>query len=213
MTKSKVTPPGSPVHKGGRPRAFDRDLALNRALEVFWRRGYEPASIAELCKEMGINPPSLYAAFGNKAKLFMEAVNHYETIYWDAAWQRMENSPDVRSAIGDFLLDAARILTTPDAPCGCLVVVGAVNISPDAQDVNDALKALRKEGRDCFVAVLKRGVKSGQLPRSSDVEALASTINTVLEGMSLQSRDGSRRKELERIATTTMALLPANNGG
>jgi AcrR family transcriptional regulator len=198
----------APHRSKGRPRTFDREVALNRALKVFWQRGYEPATMAELCAAMEINPPSLYAAFGNKAQLFMEAVQHYEDVYWNAAWQRMEDAPDVHEAMADFFRDAARILTSQEVPCGCMVILAATNVSPEAQKVNEALRALRQEGKDCFLARLKRAVKDGQLPPGTDVEALASTLNTMLEGMSLQARDGVARAELNRVAATVMALLP-----
>ncbi|KAB0267267.1 TetR/AcrR family transcriptional regulator [Microvirga brassicacearum] len=205
--KSAITPHRSK----GRPRTFDRAAALNRALDVFWRRGYEPASVAELCMAMEVNPPSLYAAFGNKAQLFMEAVHHYEKVYWDAAWQLLEEEPDLHRAMAGFFREAARILTSQDAPCGCMVVLGAANVSPDAQDVNDALKALRREGKDCFRHRLRKGVEDADLPSGTDVESLALTLNTVFEGMSVQARDGASQAELERIARTAMALLPARS--
>lgn len=92
-----------PPHKSrGRPRTFDREAALQSALGVFWRRGYEPASILELCAAMGINPPSLYAAFGNKAQLFMKAVDHYETVFWDNAWERMAIGQNVQEDMERF---------------------------------------------------------------------------------------------------------------
>ena len=87
--ESPLTPPRSK----GRLRGFDRDAALFRALDVFWRRGYEHASMVELCAAMGINPPSLYAAFGNKVKLFLEAMDFYERTYWDATWVGLEKEP------------------------------------------------------------------------------------------------------------------------
>ena len=198
----------APHRSKGRPRTFDRDVALNRALKVFWQRGYEPATMAELCAAMEINPPSLYAAFGNKAQLFMEAVQHYEDVYWNAAWQRMEDAPDVHEAMADFFRDAARILTSQEVPCGCMVILAATNVSPEAQKVNEALRTLRQEGKACFLARLRRAVEDGQWLPGSDVEALASTLNTLLEGMSLQARDGVARAELDRVAATVMALLP-----
>ena len=201
----------APHRSKGKPRSFDRAAALNRALDVFWRRGYEPASIAELCAAMEINPPSLYAAFGNKAQLFMEAVQLYETVYWDAAWQRMIDGDDVHAAIASFFREAAAILTSQDAPCGCLVILAATNVSPEAQEVNEALRALRRESRDRFFVRLKRAVSVNQSPSGTDADALASTLNTILEGMSLQARDGTTRAELERIAAAAMAMLPGLN--
>ena len=199
-----------PQHRSkGKPRTFDRETVLKKALAVFWKRGYEPASMSELCEAMEINPPSLYAAFGNKAQLFMEAVNHYENVYWNDAWQRLEDEPDLRTAMVGFFQDAARILTSQDAPCGCMVVLGAANVSRESQGVNDALKALREEGKDCFLNRLKQGVADGDLPEDTDVDTLASTLNTLFHGMSIQARDGVPQAELERVVSTAMMLVPA----
>lgn len=191
----------------GRPRTFDRDKALLQALAVFWKRGYEPASLAELCSAMGINPPSLYAAFGNKAKLFLEAVAYYETTFWDATWERMDSEPDVVRAIGDFFHTSASILTEPQVPCGCMVVLAAVNVSDDAAEVSAALKALRQEGRDYLQQRLQRAVETGQLKAQTDTRLLASALNTLLEGMSLQAHDGASREDLQGIGATAVAML------
>lgn len=193
----------------GRPRAFDREKALIRALDLFWRRGYEPASVAELCAAMEINPPSLYAAFGNKAQLFMEAVNHYGKVYWEATWDRMDQEPNPHRSIAEFFREAAGILSSATAPCGCMVVLAAINVSPDSQAVIDALKALRYEGKSRFLTRLKRGVKEGELPPKTDVRALASALSALLQGMSIQARDGLTRAELEGIAKAAMAMLPS----
>lgn len=193
----------------GRPRSFDRAQALNRALEVFWQRGYEPTTMAELCAAMGINPPSLYAAFGNKAALFLEAVEHYETTYWAAPWQALEEEPTLRGAFARFLSEAAAILSMREVPCGCMVVLATANVSPEAQDVRDAMMALRKAGRDAFLRRLERARAEGDLPPGADVEALAAVFTAVLQGMSVQARDGAPREELARIATASLAMLEA----
>ncbi|GAB7543098.1 TetR/AcrR family transcriptional regulator [Cupriavidus sp. 8B] len=192
----------------GRPRSFDREEALTRALDVFWRRGYEPASVAELCTAMGINPPSLYAAFGNKAKLFLEAVDFYEHTYWDATWARMGTEPDLYRAVDAFFKEAASILLSPHAPCGCLVVLAAVNVSPDSVEVIEAIRKLRQEGKNFFAKRIKQGIKDGHLPEKTDVKSLAATLNTMLEGMSIQARDGLSQSELARIAAHTVRVLP-----
>lgn len=205
---TKITTDTMPRVKG-RPRNFDREAALNRALELFWHRGYEPTSISELCSSMGINPPSLYAAFGSKARLFLEAVDHYEKVYWDTTWGKMEKEPDLHRAIKDFFLEAANILTSPEAPCGCLVVLAAINVSPESQEVIDALKLLRQEGKDFFLQRLQRGLNEGYLPPDTDVKALANSLSTMLEGMSIQAQDGMSREDLINIATIAITMLPA----
>lgn len=211
MTMSNAESLLTPPRSKGRPRGFDRDAALIRALDVFWRRGYEPASVVELCGAMGINPPSLYAAFGNKAKLFLEAVDFYERTYWDATWAGLEKEPDVYRAIEAFFKEAARILLSPHAPCGCLVVLAAINVSPDSTEVSEAIKSLRQVGKRFFLQRLKQGVKEGQLPEKTDLKSLAATLNTMLEGMSIQARDGLVQAELARIAAHAVRLLPARS--
>ncbi|MFJ7440892.1 TetR/AcrR family transcriptional regulator [Methylorubrum thiocyanatum] len=192
----------------GRPRTFDRDRALHRALEVFWKRGYEPATMGELCSAMGINPPSLYAAFGNKASLFMEAVEHYETTYWAAPWRLLDEEPDLRKAMERFLLDAAAVLSSLEAPCGCMVVLATANVSPESEDVHEAMKGLREISRANFLRRLERARQAGDLPDGTEVQALASAFNTLLQGLSIQARDGASRAELERVARASLAMLP-----
>lgn len=202
-TKKEESPRGK-----GRPRCFDRDQALTRALDVFWRHGYEPASIAELCQAMEINPPSLYSAFGNKASLFMEAVNFYEKTYWEAPSKKFIAESDIYRAVDEFFKDSARILLSPDLPCGCMVVLAAINVSADAQEITASIRELRFATKDMFAEQIRRGIADGQLPLDTDVTALAGAFNTMLEGLSIQARDGLSPAELERIASHAVRLLP-----
>lgn len=198
----------APNRGKGRPRCFDRDHALHRALEVFWKRGYEPASVAELCAAMGINAPSLYSTFGNKAKLFLEAANYYEKKYWETPSQKLLAEPDLYAGFEEFFRESARILLSPDSPCGCMVVLAAINISDDAEDVIETIRALRLATRDMFASRLRQGIKDGQLSKKTDVSALAGALNAMLEGLSIQARDGLSLKELDRIASHAVRILP-----
>ena len=198
----------SPTRGKGRPRSFDRDAALFKALEVFWRRGYEPASVAELCSAMGINAPSLYAAFGNKAELFLEAVTFYEERYWAAPSRRFMREKDFYVAVRDFFAEAARILLAPDTPCGCMVVLAAVNISDSEQNVIQTLRKLRADTRAMFAEKIRQAVNDGQLPHDTCPDALAGAFNTFLEGLSLQARDGTTPEELEETASYAVRMLP-----
>lgn len=198
----------APSRTKGRPRNFDREEALSRALDVFWQRGYELASVAELCAAMEINPPSLYAAFGNKAKLFLEAVDFYELRYWDSTWAALEVGTDIHADIATFFDSAARILLSPNAPCGCLVALAAVNVSADSTEVRQAIDALRLEGKMLFAQRLKRAMKEGQLPETTDIKSLAAALNTMLEGMSIQARDGLTVPQLRRLGAHVVRLLP-----
>lgn len=192
----------------GRPRCFDREKALLQALNVFWQHGYAPASMTELCKAMQINAPSLYAAFGSKAQLFLEAVHFYEQKYWAAPSQQFVNESCLYRAVDTFFTEAARILTSPDSPCGCMVVLAAINISDDAHDVIATIRELRLATKKMFADRLTRGIKDGQLSADTDVTALAGAFNTMLEGLSIQARDGLSPVELARVASYAVRLLP-----
>lgn len=196
-------------HKGtGRPRAFDPEEALCAALKVFWEKGYEPASVAELCKAMGINPPSLYCSFGNKADLFLEAVRYYERRYWEQPAQRLMAEPDIYVAIQNFFNESAEILLSPDTPCGCMVVLAAVNISQEEKKIIEAIKEMRLATKTMFAERLRRAIQDGQISPDTDVPALSAALNTLLEGMSLQSRDGIFQSELKAIASHALKMLP-----
>ena len=192
----------------GRPRGFDRETALRRALEVFWSKGFEPTKIMDLCRAMGLNPPSLYATFGNKTRLFLEAVDYYETTYWDAPSRQFLAEPDVFRATEDFFRTAARILLAPETPCGCLVVLVAINISPWETDVIAEIQNRRMATKAMFAQRLERAWQEGQFPPDTDIEALAGALNTMLEGLSIQARDGLAVEALERVASLAVRLLP-----
>ena len=192
----------------GRPRAFDREDALRKALHVFWRKGYEPASVAELCKAMEINPPSLYAGFGNKASLFIEAVLYYEQTYWEAPARAFFAEPDIFRAVSEFFATATRILFSADTPCGCMVVLAAINISERETDVIEALHKLRQATRSMFAKRLQQAVQDRQISSETNILALAGALNTLLEGLSLQMRDGLCQEEVLAIAAQAVHLLP-----
>lgn len=192
----------------GRPRAFDRSKALHSALEVFWQQGYEPASVAELCKAMHINPPSLYAAFGNKSSLFLEAVRHYEHTYWEEPAIRFLKEPDIYTAVKNFFNEAVQILLSPETPCGCMVVLAAVNISESEKEIIEAVRELRLATKKMFADRLRRAILDGQIPADTNVPALAGALNTLLEGLSIQARDGLFQSELKAFAAFAVRMLP-----
>lgn len=196
-------------HKNrGRPREFDRQLALDTALRIFWSKGYEPASVAELCAAMEINPPSLYAAFGNKSGLFLEAARHYEHIYWEGPAKRMLADPDIYSAIQNYFQEAVKILLSPDAPCGCLIILGAVNISDNETEIITELKRMRESTRKLFAERMRIAIRAGQIAADTDVPALSGAFNALLEGLSLQAREGLFLSELKAMAALAPRLLP-----
>ncbi|MEV7616478.1 TetR/AcrR family transcriptional regulator [Streptomyces sp. NPDC089799] len=191
----------------GRPRSFDRDAALDKALTAFWERGYEATSISDLTRAMGIGAPSLYAAFGDKRKLFDEVVLVYGGRYGDFASVALAEEPTARTAIGRILREAAEIYTDPAHPPGCLVISAAVNTT--AGEVAEALRVRREANLAAFESRIRADVASGELPADTDAHALARYCGAVLQGMSVQSRDGATREELEAVAETALRAWPA----
>jgi AcrR family transcriptional regulator len=192
----------------GRPREFDLDNALDRALQVFWQRGYEGASVAELCQAMGINPPSLYAAFGNKEKLFHQVLERYVAErgrFWDESLAE----PDPRRMVERLLRGSADFLTDACNPPGCLLVRGAIACSEMAQDVHYELVARRKAAQERLEQRLHAAKAAGALPADIDPGDFARYVATVLEGMSVHCAGGANRADLHRIIDMAMRAWPA----
>ncbi len=189
----------------GRPRSFDRDAALRRAMEVFWVKGYEGASISDLTGAMGIGSPSLYAAFGSKEALFREAIELYGRIEGPEIWDAVENAPDARAAVEGFLTATAHSFSRPGKPRGCMVVLSQLNTTEASASVCAALRENRAQGQSGLEARLRRAIGDGDLPPSVDVAALAAFYLTVQQGMSIQARDGASEDRLLSVAKGAMA--------
>jgi AcrR family transcriptional regulator len=192
----------------GRPREFNTDEALDRALQVFWLHGYEGASVAELCQAMGINPPSLYSAFGNKQGLFRQVLERYvaeRAKFWDEALAQA--TP--RAMVEQLLRGTADFLTEACNPPGCLLVRGAIACSDMAQDVHLELVARRKAAQTKLEQRLVAAKDAGELPPETDPADLARYVSTVLEGMSVHAGGGADRAELHRVVDMAMRAWPA----
>ncbi|MFC6878400.1 MULTISPECIES: TetR/AcrR family transcriptional regulator [Actinomadura] len=193
----------------GRPRAFDRDAALDSATRLFWERGYEATSVADLTRAMGIGTPSLYAAFGDKRALFREAVAGYAGRYGDFTRRAMEEEPTARAAAARLLREAAAEYTEPGRPRGCLVITAATNCSPASAEVEEELRAIRNGNVEAFERKIQHDVDEGVLPADADARVLARLLGAVLQGLSQQARDGASRADLEAVADTVMRAWPA----
>lgn len=178
------------------------------ALRIFWKLGYEPASVAVLCEAMGVKPPSFYAAFKSKEALFLEAVNFYEAQYWTDALKRFEESPKpIDVALAEFFQEAASILLNPDNPSGCMVVLAAVNIAPKEKRIAETVKKIRSQTRDFFERRLKKSQDAGEIAAEADVSALADALNIMLEGMSIQAKDAMPLQTLRQAVQYVPNLL------
>jgi AcrR family transcriptional regulator len=193
----------SEVRKAGRPLSFDRDAALNKAMLLFWRSGYEATSLNDLTAALGITAPSIYAAFGDKKRLFLEAVDRYlsgpvtsETIIKQAATAR-------DAARG--LLEASVIgFTGDDTPPGCLLASSAISCSASAADVQASLAQRRRQIEGWLRDKIDVAIKAGELTPSASADALAGHIMAVIQGLSTLARDGADREKLSAIANAAM---------
>ncbi|MCW1916038.1 TetR/AcrR family transcriptional regulator [Luteolibacter sp. GHJ8] len=193
----------------GRPRSFDRSAALEAAMRVFWQKGFTAASMNDLCAAMEIGSPSLYAAFGSKEQLYAEAIRHYGAMGIPKLSHALESAPTAKLGIEAFLRLSARSLSCPEHPLGCMVVLSAVPSEGIASLADQVLEA-RQGSLQLLEARLQRGIREGELPKTTKVKALARFFVTVQQGMSIQARDGASAKELDAVASAAMRAWPAD---
>jgi len=197
----------------GRPRSFDREAALDRAMLLFWEHGYEATSLSQLTSAMGITPPSLYAAFGDKQALFLAAVDRYIARGGSDTESLMGSAKTAREAVARFLEISAQNLTNPHFPRGCMVVLSAVSCSAEAAPVQHKLAACRAGWERALKARIEQGIANGDVPADASASALASFYMAVVQGMSLHAKDGASRKRLQEIAETALLAWPSNGRG
>ena len=191
----------------GRPREFDPDQALDRALKVFWKKGYKGASLPDLTRAMGINRPSLYAAFGNKEALFRKAVERYEHGPAGYTYQAL-TKPTAREVVEALLEGIVALLTRPRNPGGCLMVQGALACGENANRVRQELASRRAAGVAAMRRRFQRAIDEGDLPANADASVLARFVATVMHGLAVQAASGASRKELLRVKAMFLRMWP-----
>ena len=191
----------------GRTRNFDVDEVLDRAMVVFWRRGYEATSLTELTSAMGIARPSLYAAFGNKEDLFKRALERY--IDGPSAYVREAlTKPTCREVMQALLHGAADLQTDPATPPGCMMVQGGAPAGADSPRVGEALTEVRLAGENLIRERFAQGAREGDLPPGIDAAGLAMYVRTVIYGMAVRAASGAGRDDLETTCQLTMRIWP-----
>ena len=173
-------------------------------MHVFWEHGYEAASISDLTAAMGISPPSLYTAFGDKAQLFLEAIERYGKGPGGFGQRALDEEPTARRAVHRLLNEAADELTRDCHPLGCMMVMATTNCSVAAEHIQAALVKRRALGVAMMQARIQRGIDGGELPAATDAGTLANFYATVYQGMSMQAKDGATRASL--LASVEMAM-------
>jgi len=191
----------------GRPREFDVDRALEQALHVFWRQGYEGTSINDLTQAIGITKPSLYAAFGNKEDLFRKALDRY--IDGPGGYVQVAMAkPTVREVVEHLLHGAADAVTNPENPPGCLAVQAALCCGDAAESIKQELMTRRANGEDDLRKRFERAVDEGDLPADTNAADLARYVSAILQGMAVQAAGGASRDELQKVATMALKTWP-----
>lgn len=196
--------------KLGRPLSFDRAAALHRAMTLFWAHGYEATSVAELTTAMGITAPSLYAAYGDKKRLFLEAVDLYCAIPVSTA-QIMADAATAADAAEQMLFGAALQYTGDTTPHGCLLAHAAISCSTAADDVRNALGTIRLGTEALLAEKINADIVAGTLPDDTDAALLAAYVMAMIQGMASLARDGADRGKLQSLAGAMMHSWPGRN--
>lgn len=193
--------------KLGRPRCFCEEAALDAAMRVFWELGYEGATLSDLTAAMGINRPSLYAAFGDKEQLFRRAMARYAEGPAGYLHEAL-SQPTARAVVEALLKGAVHLLGDPRNPRGCLSVQGAIATGAEAESVKDALIEWRKQGEAAMQKRFKRAQAEGDLAKDVNVGDLTRFVATVLNGLGIQAANGTTKAELSRIAEMALRAMP-----
>jgi AcrR family transcriptional regulator len=192
--------------KTGRPIGFDKDAALEAATLLFWERGYEGTSMSDLTQAMGLNPSSIYAAFGDKHALFQLAVKRYMEIRAQYAVKALEE-PTLEKFIHALFNNTVAFLTTPGHPPTCMTLAGAVGCSLDATPARDLMTEIRKQNQVALRERLLKARNSGEFPKKIDVDDYTRYLSTIIAGLSIQAANGSTKAELKRTAKMALRHL------
>jgi AcrR family transcriptional regulator len=198
---------GRPAGRRGRPRAFDVEEVLDRALQVFWRKGYEGASLDELTGAMGISRPSLYAAFGDKEGLFRKALDHYADGPLSFTREALKE-PTARAAVERLLLGAVKMQADPDTPPGCLMVHGALACGEGSDSIRQELNSRRAAYEADLRRRLVRAKAEGDLPPDANPADLARYFVTVVRGMAVEAAGGASSHQLRRVVRLALRAWP-----
>jgi len=193
----------------GRPREFDRETALHAAMLIFWRKGFVATSMNDLCDAMGIRSPSLYAAFGSKENLYIEAVQRYNAAARRLIWDHITDGPTARDGVRNVLLAAAAVLPGGDGiPPGCMVNLATIGADFPGP-IPETVKKARLDGLKVLRSRIRRAVTAGELPQATNVNRLSRFYLSVIQGMAIQAHDGATRDDLAGTADMAMAAWPS----
>jgi AcrR family transcriptional regulator len=194
----------------GRPRSFDAERALDRALQVFWRQGYEGTSMTDLTKAMGINPPSLYATFGNKETLFEKVLDRY--IEGPGGYVKESLlAPTAAEFVRQLLSASADFFTDPSHACGCLAINAGLAWNPESKEVHKQLARRHVAREKLFEDRLRQALREGDLPKDSDPRDLARYLSVVFQGLAVQASAGATRRDLQKVVDMVLSGWPPSS--
>jgi AcrR family transcriptional regulator len=192
----------------GRPKNFDRSVAMQQAVKLFWERGYEGASFDDLTAAMGISASSFYNSFGSKERLYQEATEAYMAAAGKWFAGELNADTDTRTAFHRLLTVAAREFTRNDLPTGCMISLACTQVPPALTSLRDTMVGYRGAAQSAMAARIQRGIDEGDVPKDTDVEALAAFYSALSRGLAVQARDGASRERLQEIVEVGMRAWP-----
>jgi len=193
----------------GRPRSFDRDEALRLAMQVFWNKGYEGTTMADLTAAIGVKAPSLYAAFGDKNALFREAIDFYSATTANGPINALKEGKGMREDLHNMLQASVALYADPANGKGCMVVVSAINCAPENAAHAEEMTVRRQKKRQELAKRFRKAQEQNELSADADIDGLADFYTAVLHGLSLSARDGVSCERLTGTICHAMKALDA----
>ncbi|WFU03035.1 TetR/AcrR family transcriptional regulator [Rhizobium sp. CB3171] len=207
IMKNNEEAENSAPRKRGRPPAFDRETVLAAARNTFWKHGYDGSSIADLTAAMGITPQSLYAAFSSKAELYREALEQYRRMPRPEPGNPFTDEVDTVAAFERFLTNSAKIFTAPEHPKGCMISTAVLNCAEENEPIAHHVASMRLQALAIFTARIERGIAEGDMRPDADARSLARFLGAIVQGMSVQARDGATTDELFALLSHALSEL------
>ena len=191
----------------GRPRSFDKDNALNKAMYVFWEKGYEGTTMADLIQSIGMQAPSIYAAFGNKDSIFKEVVKNYLPIVVEGQLAALNSSSEIYEAVEATLRACVNLYTSEDNPHTCLIMTAAINTAPEHNEHIEALRSLREKYKTAWEKRFERAKFDKQLEYDANPSELAEYFTTLIQGMTIKAKDGTSKESLASTVKLALKVL------
>ncbi|EBB9541056.1 TetR family copper-responsive transcriptional repressor ComR [Salmonella enterica] len=193
----------------GRPKVFDREAALDKAMTLFWQHGYEATSLADLVEATGAKAPTLYAEFTNKEGLFRAVLDRYITRFASKhEAQLFCEEKSVESALEDYFTEIAACFTSTDTPAGCIMINTSATLAASSRDIARTVKSRHAMQEQTLIQFLRQRQERGEIPAHCNPQALAEYINCILQGMSISAREGATFEQLMQITRTTLRIWP-----